>query len=87
MAQSSHGGRLSAAQVEQFERDGYIVVPGVLSAAECEAQIDEVWASHQIPYDQIVQRPLRPQRGQCYRADCNYSDVCLVALCRSGTAR
>ena len=45
MAQSSRGGRLSAAQVEQFERDGYIVVPGVLSAAECEAQIDEVWAS------------------------------------------
>jgi hypothetical protein len=42
---SSRGGLLSAAQIEQFERDGFIVVPGVLNEAECEAQIDEVWAS------------------------------------------
>lgn len=41
-------------------------------------RVDEVWASHQIPDDQIVQRPLRrAANARKYARGLQHSDVCL----------
>ena len=36
-------GLLSTSQVEQFKRDGYLLLPGVLDAGLCRRARDEMW--------------------------------------------